>query len=163
MPTAIWSTRVIDTVAAKFPMYVLRGIGEVLFLLGAITMCVNLWKTVTSAPAKVAVPMAVAAEQGAKRAFRDKLKMLERNATLLLVFSFLVVSIGGVVQIAPLVYLQNTIEGVAGKRPYSPLELARRDIHVRKGCYACHSQMIRPMRDEVERHGHYSLAAASHR
>ena len=94
-------------------------------------------------------------------AFLDKHKILERNATLLLVFSFLVVSIGGIVQIAPLFYLQNTIEDVAGMRPYSPLELAGRDIYVREGCYTCHSQMIRPMRDEVERYGHYSLAAES--
>jgi len=94
-------------------------------------------------------------------AFLDKHKILERNATLLLVFSFLVVTIGGIVQIAPLFYLQNTIEDVAGMRPYSPLELAGRDIYVREGCYGCHSQMIRPMRDEVERYGHYSLAAES--
>lgn len=91
----------------------------------------------------------------------DKHKILETNATLLLVCSLLVVSIGGIVEIAPLFYLQNTIEDVAGMRPYSPLELAGRDIYVREGCYVCHSQMIRPMRDEVERYGHYSLAAES--
>jgi len=91
----------------------------------------------------------------------DKHKVLEKNATLLLVFSFLVVTIGGIVEIAPLFYLQNTIEKVDGMRPYSPLELAGREIYVREGCYVCHSQMIRPMRDEVERYGHYSLAAES--
>ncbi len=84
---------------------------------------------------------------------------LERNATLLLAGSFLVVTIGGIVEIAPLFYLQNTIEKVEGMRPYTPLELAGRDIYVREGCYLCHSQMIRPFRDEVERYGHYSLAA----
>ena len=94
-------------------------------------------------------------------AILDKHKILERNATLLLVFSFLVVTIGGIVQIAPLFYLENTIEKVEGMRPYSPLELAGRDIYIREGCYVCHSQMIRPMRDEVERYGHYSLAAES--
>ncbi len=91
----------------------------------------------------------------------DKHKILEKNATLLLVFSFLVVTIGGIVEIAPLFYLENTIEKVKGMRPYSPLELTGRDIYVREGCYVCHSQMIRPMRDEVERYGHYSLAAES--
>lgn len=91
----------------------------------------------------------------------DKHKIIERNATLLLVFSFLVVTIGGLVQIVPLFYLENTIEKVEGVRPYSPLELTGRDIYVREGCYVCHSQMIRPMRDEVERYGHYSLAAES--
>ncbi|WP_299673674.1 cytochrome-c oxidase, cbb3-type subunit II [uncultured Roseobacter sp.] len=90
-----------------------------------------------------------------------KHKLIETNATLLLILSFLVVTIGGIVQIVPLFYLENTIEKVEGMRPYSPLELAGRDIYIREGCYVCHSQMIRPMRDEVERYGHYSLAAES--
>jgi len=91
----------------------------------------------------------------------DKHQFIERNATLLLVGSLLVVSIGGIVEIAPLFYLENTIEKVEGMRPYSPLELAGRNIYIREGCYVCHSQMIRPFRDEVERYGHYSLAAES--
>ncbi|KMK67535.1 cytochrome-c oxidase, cbb3-type subunit II [Puniceibacterium sp. IMCC21224] len=86
---------------------------------------------------------------------------IERNATLLMVLSLVVVSVGGIVEIAPLFYLENTIEEVEGMRPYSPLELAGREIYVREACYTCHSQMIRPMRDEVERYGHYSLAAES--
>jgi cytochrome c oxidase cbb3-type subunit 2 len=94
-------------------------------------------------------------------AFLDKHKKIETNATLLLVLSFLVVAIGGLVEIVPLFYLQNTIEKVQGMRPYTPLELAGRMIYVREGCYLCHSQQIRPMRDEVERYGHYSLAAES--
>ncbi|HAR82896.1 MAG TPA: cytochrome-c oxidase, cbb3-type subunit II [Sulfitobacter sp.] len=85
----------------------------------------------------------------------------ERNATLLLIASLGVVSIGGIIEIAPLFWLENTIEKVEGMRPYSPLELAGREIYVREGCYVCHSQMIRPMRDETERYGHYSLAAES--
>ncbi len=91
----------------------------------------------------------------------DKHKFIERNATLLLVGSLLVVSVGGIVEIAPLFYLENTIEKVDGMRPYTPLELAGRNIYIREGCYVCHSQMIRPFRDEVERYGHYSLAAES--
>ncbi len=87
--------------------------------------------------------------------------ILEKSPTLLLVFSLLVVTVGGIVEIAPLFWLENTIEEVEGVRPYSPLELTGRDIYVREGCYVCHSQMIRPMRDEVERYGHYSLAAES--
>ena len=94
-------------------------------------------------------------------AILDKHKILEKNATLLLAFSFLVVTIGGIVEIAPLFYLENTIEEVVGVRPYSPLELQGRNVYIREGCYVCHSQMIRPMRDEVERYGHYSLAAES--
>ena len=91
----------------------------------------------------------------------DHHKKIETHATLLLVLSFLVVTIGGIVQIVPLFYLDNTIEKVEGMRPYSPLEIKGREIYLREGCYTCHSQMIRPMRDEVERYGHYSLAAES--
>ena len=81
--------------------------------------------------------------------------------TLLGVASLVVVAIGGIVEIAPLFWIDNTIEKVRGMRPYTPLEQAGRDIYVREGCYTCHSQMIRPFRDEVERYGHYSLAAES--
>jgi cytochrome c oxidase cbb3-type subunit 2 len=88
-------------------------------------------------------------------------KRLERNITLLGLFTLLAVSIGGIVEIAPLFWIDNTIEKVDGMRPYTPLELAGRDIYIREGCYTCHSQMIRPFRDEVERYGHYSLAAES--
>jgi len=94
-------------------------------------------------------------------AILDKHAILERNVTLLAIFAFLVVTVGGIVQIAPLFWLENTIEDVEGMRPYTPLELTGRDIYVREGCYVCHSQMIRPMRDEIERYGHYSLAAES--
>ena len=85
----------------------------------------------------------------------------ERNSILLIAGILFVVSIGGLIEIAPLFYLENTIEKVQGVRPYSPLELAGRNIYIREGCYNCHSQMIRPLRDEVERYGHYSLAAES--
>jgi cytochrome c oxidase cbb3-type subunit 2 len=85
----------------------------------------------------------------------------ERHSLILLIGIIVVVSIGGIVEIAPLFYLENTIEKVQGMRPYTPLEQEGRDIYVREGCYLCHSQMIRPLRDEVERYGHYSLAAES--
>lgn len=91
----------------------------------------------------------------------DKHAILEKNASLLFLGSLVVVTIGGIVEIAPLFYLENTIEKVEGMRPYSPLELVGRNIYVREGCYVCHSQMIRPFKDEVERYGHYSLAAES--
>ncbi|MFN3506329.1 MAG: cytochrome-c oxidase, cbb3-type subunit II [Allorhizobium sp.] len=91
----------------------------------------------------------------------DKHAILEKNSSLLFLGSLLVVTIGGIVEIAPLFYLENTIEKVEGMRPYSPLELAGRNIYIREGCYVCHSQMIRPFKDEVERYGHYSLAAES--
>jgi cytochrome c oxidase cbb3-type subunit 2 len=91
----------------------------------------------------------------------DKHAILEKNASLLFLGSLVVVTIGGIGAIAPLFYLENTIEKVEGMRPYSPLELVGRNIYVREGCYVCHSQMIRPFKDEVERYGHYSLAAES--
>jgi len=86
---------------------------------------------------------------------------IERNSIKMLVGILLVVSIGGLVEIAPLFYLESTIEKVKGMRPYTPLELSGRNIYIREGCYNCHSQMVRPFRDEVERYGHYSLAAES--
>ena len=86
---------------------------------------------------------------------------MEKNPILLAIAILIVVAIGGIVQIVPLFYLQSTIEKVDGMRPYTPLELAGRNIYVREGCYLCHSQMIRSLRDEVERYGHYSLAAES--
>ncbi|MEH6403068.1 MAG: cytochrome-c oxidase, cbb3-type subunit II [Sneathiella sp.] len=88
-------------------------------------------------------------------------KVIEKNSILMLVLTLIVISIGGLIEIAPLFYLESTIEKVDGMRPYSPLELAGRNIYVREGCYNCHSQMIRPLRDEAERYGHYSLAAES--
>lgn len=85
----------------------------------------------------------------------------ERHSFVLLVGILITVAIGGIIEIAPLFYLETTIEKVQGLRPYAPLELAGRDIYVREGCYVCHSQMVRSLRDEVERYGHYSLAAES--
>jgi len=87
--------------------------------------------------------------------------IFEKNPIILLVGILITVSIGGLVEIAPLFYLENTIEKVKGMRPYTPLELAGRNVYIREGCYNCHSQMIRSTRDEVERYGHYSLAAES--
>ncbi len=92
-------------------------------------------------------------------AFRHAL--IERNSMLLLALTLLTVAIGGIVEIVPLFAVETTIERVGGMRPYTPLELMGRNIYVREGCYLCHSQQIRPLRDEVERYGHYSLAAES--
>lgn len=87
--------------------------------------------------------------------------IFEKNTIVLMIGILLVVSVGGIIEIAPLFFIKSTIEKVEGMRPYSPLELAGRDIYIREGCYNCHSQMIRSLRDEVERYGHYSLAAES--
>jgi cytochrome c oxidase cbb3-type subunit 2 len=90
-----------------------------------------------------------------------KHQIFEKNSIILVIGILIAIAIGGLVEIVPLFYLKNTIEKVDGVRPYTPLELAGRNIYVREGCYLCHSQMIRPLRDEVERYGHYSLAAES--
>jgi cytochrome c oxidase cbb3-type subunit II len=87
--------------------------------------------------------------------------IFEKHSMVLVIGILIVVAVGGLVEIAPLFWLSSTIEKVQGMRPYSPLELAGRDIYTREGCYNCHSQMIRALRDEVERYGHYSLAAES--
>ena len=86
---------------------------------------------------------------------------LERNSIFMLIGIVIVVAIGGLVEIVPLFRIETTIEKVSGMRPYTPLELAGQNIYIREGCSNCHSQQIRPLRDEVERYGHYSLAAES--
>lgn len=91
----------------------------------------------------------------------EKHNKLEKNSILMLVFVIVVISIGGLIEIVPLFRLETTIEKVEGMRPYTPLELVGQKIYFREGCYNCHSQQIRPLRDEVERYGHYSLAAES--
>ncbi len=87
--------------------------------------------------------------------------IIEKNLFLLLVLTVIVIAVGGIVEIVPLFTIETTVEHVKGVRPYSPLEMAGRNIYVREGCYVCHSQQIRTLKDEVERYGHYSLAAES--
>lgn len=91
----------------------------------------------------------------------NKHKKLEKNSILLLVFTLVAISIGGLVEIVPLFRVETTIEKVSGLRPLTPLELTGQQIYIRENCSSCHSQQIRPLRDEVERYGHYSLAAES--
>ena len=86
---------------------------------------------------------------------------IEKNSVVMLILTLVVVSIGGLVEIVPLFRMETTIEPVKGVRPLTPLELAGQNIYIREGCNVCHSQQIRPLRDEVERYGHYSLAAES--
>ena len=85
----------------------------------------------------------------------------ERNSIYMLIGIIVTVLIGGIVEVVPLFRMETVIEPVKGMRPYTPLELAGFNIYIREGCYNCHSQQIRPLRDEVARYGHYSLAAES--
>ncbi|MBC7404430.1 MAG: cytochrome-c oxidase, cbb3-type subunit II [Cytophaga sp.] len=87
--------------------------------------------------------------------------LIERNVGLLLVLVILTISVGGLVEIVPLFFQKSTTEAVAGMKPYSALQLTGRDVYLREGCYGCHSQMIRPLRGETERYGHYSVAGES--
>ena len=157
----------IETVEAMHPYYVIRAAGGILFLLGSLIMVYNLWKTVrgelrTEATFARPIPVAIrAARVREGRSMQLSHAPIEKNVILLIVGILITVSIGGLVQIVPLFTMEQTIEKVEGVRPYSPLELAGRNIYVREGCYLCHSQMIRPFRDEAERYGHYSLAAES--
>ncbi|MFW0777895.1 MAG: cytochrome-c oxidase, cbb3-type subunit II [Rickettsiales bacterium] len=91
----------------------------------------------------------------------EKHQKLEKNSILMLIFIVVAISVGGLIEIVPLFRMETTIEPVKGVRPYTPLELTGYNIYIREGCYNCHSQQIRPLRDEVERYGHYSLAAES--
>ena len=84
---------------------------------------------------------------------------LERKSVIMLLFIIVTVLIGGIVEIIPLFRMETVIEPVKGVRPYTPLEIGGFNIYIREGCYNCHSQQIRPLRDEVARYGHYSLAA----
>lgn len=88
-------------------------------------------------------------------------EIVEKNIGLLGIFTVIAISIGGLVQITPLLFQKDTTEPVNGLRPYSALELEGRDIYIREGCVGCHSQMIRPLRAETERYGHYSVAGES--
>jgi cytochrome c oxidase cbb3-type subunit II len=103
----------------------------------------------------------LASDKPRKPSLWAKHKIFETNTVVLFLGILFMISIGGIVEIAPLFYLRSTIEKVEGMRPYTPLELMGRAIYIREGCYNCHSQMIRPLRDETERYGHFSLAAES--
>jgi cytochrome c oxidase cbb3-type subunit 2 len=88
-------------------------------------------------------------------------EVIEKNIGLMIVLIVLVVAVGGLVEIVPLYFQHSTTEPVTGVKPYPPLQLAGRDVYLREGCYGCHSQMIRPLRAETERYGHYSVAGES--
>ena len=156
----------LETVEAMHPFYVIRALGGVLFLTGALIMVYNCWRTDPGRRARRGADGAARARRRRRpsrerRAMWEKHAILEKSGWLLAAGILVTVSIGGLVEIVPLFTIESTIEEVEGVRPYTPLELAGRNIYVREGCYVCHSQMIRPFRDEVERYGHYSLAAES--
>jgi cytochrome c oxidase cbb3-type subunit I/II len=150
----------LDTVKQMQPFYAMRGVGGVLFLIGALVMVYNLYKTVQAGnvlndePAEAA-PLAKVFEEHNTAHWH---RWIERRPVQMLVFSLIVVAIGGALEMIPTFMVKSNIPTITSVKPYTPLELQGRDIYVREGCYLCHSQMVRPFRSEVVRYGEYSKA-----
>ncbi len=153
----------LETVTHILPMYGLRAFGGFLYLVGALIMVYNIIKTVQQGSLLDNEP-AEAAPRPAMAAIDEKYKgahwhrWIERRPIQLLVLSLVLVSIGGLVQIVPAFLVKSNVPTIESVQPYTPLELHGRDIYIKDGCYNCHSQMIRPFRDEVARYGDYSKA-----
>jgi cytochrome c oxidase cbb3-type subunit I/II len=149
----------LETVTNIIPMYITRSVGGTLYLIGAFMMVYNLIKTakqgsfIANEEAEAA-PLAKHQSHGKEYWHR----WIERKPATLLVFSLIVVAIGGILEIVPTFLIKSNIPTITSVKPYTALELQGRDIYIREGCYTCHSQMIRPFRDEVARYGEYSKA-----
>lgn len=148
----------LETVTKIIPMYIARGLGGTVFLAGACLMVYNLYKTVQAGKF-----IDEEEAQGMSLAKQEKSNMpgfwhavLERKPVMMLVLSLIVVAIGGLVELVPTFLVKSNIPTISSVKPYTPLELQGRDIYIREGCYTCHSQMIRPFRDEVARYGDFS-------
>ena len=149
----------LQTVTNIKPMYIARSVGGTLYLTGALMMVYNIYKTIVSG--KFIANEAAEAAPLVKEAHPKKEywhRVIERKPVTMLVLSLIVVAIGGLVQMIPTFLVKSNVPTIASVKPYTPLELQGRDIYVREGCYTCHSQMIRPFRDEVARYGEYSKA-----
>ncbi len=149
----------LETVTSIKPFYVLRSIGGALYLVGALFMTYNLIKTIAKGSfianeEAEAAPLVREASQ--KKEYWHRI--LERKPLTMLVLSLILVAIGGLIELIPTFLVKENIPTIASVKPYTPLELQGRDIYIREGCYTCHSQMIRPFRDEVARYGEYSKA-----
>jgi cytochrome c oxidase cbb3-type subunit I/II len=149
----------LETVTNIIPMYITRSVGGGLYLIGALLMVYNLYKTIAKGSfianeAAEAAPLIKAVSQ--KKEYWHRI--LERKPLTMLVLSLIVVAIGGIIELVPTFLVKSNIPTIASVKPYTPLELQGRDIYIREGCYTCHSQMVRPFRDEVARYGEYSKA-----
>lgn len=151
----------LETVNYIIPMYALRALGGLLFLTGVLIGIYNLVKTVkmgdfiANEPAE-AMPLSVATANG--HSGEHWHRWIERRPVQMLIGSLVVVAIGGLIELVPTFLVNSNVPTIASVKPYTPLELHGRDIYQREGCYLCHSQMIRPFRDEVARYGEYSKA-----
>lgn len=149
----------LETVTHIIPMYVTRSVGGVLYLSGVFVMIYNLYKTVKSGKLVAneeaeAMPLQPYESKGREHWHR----VIERKPIQMLIIALVVVAVGGILELIPTFLVKSNIPTIASVKPYTPLELQGRDIYVREGCYTCHSQMIRPFRDEVARYGEYSKA-----
>jgi len=149
-----------DTVTKMLPFYAGRAIGGTLFLAGALVMCYNLIKTIKAGNFLANEDAEAAPLAGAYKAHHKDHwhRWIERKPVQLMILSLVVVLIGGVIEIIPTFLVKSNIPTISSVKPYTPLELQGRDIYVREGCYTCHSQMVRPFRDETARYGEYSKA-----
>ncbi len=150
----------LETVVQIRPMYIARSLGGTMYLAGVIMMTYNIYKTVKSGvlvanePAQ-AMPLIKAEKPHAHEHWH---RWIERRPVQLMIFSLLVILIGGAIEMVPTFLVKSNIETISSVKPYTPLELQGRDIYVREGCYTCHSQTVRPFRSETARYGEYSKA-----
>lgn len=150
----------LETVTHIIPLYVVRSIGGLLYLIGALVMIFNLLKTIRAGSfvaneAAEAAPLPASIKTHGKQYWH---RWIEARPIQMLVLSLVAVAIGGILELIPTFLIKSNIPTIASVKPYTPLELQGRDIYIREGCYTCHSQMIRPFRDEVARYGEYSKA-----
>ncbi|MEI8098159.1 MAG: cytochrome-c oxidase, cbb3-type subunit I [Sediminibacterium sp.] len=149
----------LETVTHIIPMYVTRSLGGLLYLSGVFVMVYNIIKTVKSgeliANEAAEAPALVKSTGHAKQYWH---RWIEERPIQMLVFSLVLVAAGGIIEMVPTFLIKSNIPTIAAVKPYTPLELQGRDIYIREGCYLCHSQMVRPFRDEVARYGEYSKA-----
>jgi cytochrome c oxidase cbb3-type subunit I/II len=160
-PEGILQYQFIETVTTIQPMYVLRGVGGLLYISGLILMIVNIRKTIKQGKfvaneQSQASPLPKKYESHGKKEHWHS--WIERRPVQLTVLSLIVVGIGGIAEMIPTFLVKSNIPTISSVKPYTPLELHGRNIYIREGCYVCHSQMIRPFRDEVARYGEYSKA-----
>lgn len=151
----------LETVTHIIPMYVTRSLGGTLYLVGVFLMVYNIVKTVKSGSlvadeAAEAPALTKEVDTHGKKQYWHR--WIEERPIQMLVFSLIAVAIGGILEMVPTFLIKSNIPTIAAVKPYTPLELQGRDIYVREGCYLCHSQMVRPFRDEVARYGEYSKA-----
>lgn len=150
----------LETVTHIVPMYVVRSLGGLMFIVGMLLLVYNLIMTVRSGEflaneAAESMPLSTTADGHQGEHWH---RWIERRPVQMLVVSLVMVAIGGAIELIPTFLVKSNIPTIESVKPYTPLELHGRDIYVREGCYVCHSQMIRPFRDEVARYGEYSKA-----